>query len=199
MRLTTFHLASTLALACAAPLYAQSTGLEDMVGARAGQAEGEIQRRGYRNVGGEKSDDRSYTYWWSDERRQCVTIATMDGRYASVTPSPAPDCRQPADRHGEEARNGGRDRSGRDGDDRRPHRSGEDHRRGSGYAAADELSYACRNAAAAEFDRRPSEITANYPIRQPYGFIVQGWFKDGERSRFFNCRFDQDGELVSVG
>ena len=34
---------------------AQSTGLDDMVGARAGQAEGELQRRGYRNVRTEKA------------------------------------------------------------------------------------------------------------------------------------------------
>jgi hypothetical protein len=75
---------------------AQSTGLEDMVGARAGQAEGEIQRRGYMNVRGEKGDDRSYTYWWNADRRQCVVIATMDGRYRSIQPTTPPDCRQSA-------------------------------------------------------------------------------------------------------
>jgi hypothetical protein len=75
---------------------AQSTGLEDMVGARAGQAEGAIQARGYRFIRGEKGDDRSYTYWWNADRRQCVTIATMNGRYDSITPTTPPDCRQPA-------------------------------------------------------------------------------------------------------
>jgi hypothetical protein len=75
---------------------AQSTGLEDMVGARAGQAEGELQRRGYQNIWGEKGDDRSYTYWWNAQRRQCVSIATMNGRYDSITPTTAPDCRQSA-------------------------------------------------------------------------------------------------------
>ncbi|MGY4397228.1 hypothetical protein ACVWZA_002422 [Sphingomonas sp. UYAg733] len=75
---------------------AQSTGLEDMVGARAGQAEGELQRRGYQNIRGEQGDDRSYTYWWNAERRQCVSIATMNGRYDSITPTTAPDCQQSA-------------------------------------------------------------------------------------------------------
>ncbi len=75
---------------------AQSTGLDDMVGARAGQSEGELQRRGYVNTGGSKSDDRSYTNWWNAARRQCVTIATMNGRFDSITPTTAPDCRQPA-------------------------------------------------------------------------------------------------------
>ncbi len=91
--LTVSLLLSTFAPAIAA---AQSTGLEDMVGARAGQAEAELQRRGYTNIRAEKGDDRSYGYWWNAERRQCVTIATMDGRYNSVQPTTPPDCRKPA-------------------------------------------------------------------------------------------------------
>ena len=75
---------------------AQSTGLEDMVGARAGQGEQALRQRGYVNVRSEQGDDRAYTYWWNAERRQCVTIATMDGRYSSVQPTLPPDCRQPA-------------------------------------------------------------------------------------------------------
>jgi hypothetical protein len=67
-----------------------------MVGARAGQAEGELQRRGYRYSGGQQGDDRSYSNWWNADRRQCVTIATMNGRYNSITPTTGPDCRQPA-------------------------------------------------------------------------------------------------------
>lgn len=82
-------------LVATTPALGQSTGLEDMVGARAGQAEGELQRRGYVNTGGSAGDDRSYTNWWNANRRQCVTIATMDGRYASITATTAPDCRQP--------------------------------------------------------------------------------------------------------
>lgn len=85
-----------LAGLAAASAHAQSTGLEDLAGARAGQAEGELQRRGYVNIRGEKGDDRSYTYWWNADRRQCVSIATMDGRYSSIQPTTAPDCRQPA-------------------------------------------------------------------------------------------------------
>ncbi|AJP72117.1 hypothetical protein [Sphingomonas hengshuiensis] len=89
---------TSLLLSTLVPLsaHAQSTGLEDMVGARAGQAEGELQRRGYVNTGGSKSDDRSYTNWWNAARRQCVTISTMNGRYDAITPTTAPDCRQAA-------------------------------------------------------------------------------------------------------
>lgn len=75
---------------------AQSTGLEDMVGARAGQAEAELQRRGYAFVRSEQGDDRGYSYWWNASRRQCVTIATMEGRYNSIQPTLPPDCRQSA-------------------------------------------------------------------------------------------------------
>jgi hypothetical protein len=75
---------------------AQSTGLEDVVGARAGQGEMELQRRGYVNIRGEQGDDRAYTYWWNADRRQCVSIATMEGRYNSIQPTTAPDCRKPS-------------------------------------------------------------------------------------------------------
>lgn len=91
--LTVSLLLSTFAPAIAA---AQSTGLEDMVGARAGQAEAELQRRGYTSIRAEKGDDRSYAYWWNASRRQCVTIATLEGRYDSIQATTPPDCRKPA-------------------------------------------------------------------------------------------------------
>ena len=90
-------IATAVLLGAAIPAVAdaQSTGLEDMVGARAGQAEMELQRRGYVNIRGEQGDDRAYTYWWNADRRQCVSIATMEGRYNSIQPTASPDCRKP--------------------------------------------------------------------------------------------------------
>lgn len=172
-----------IASVLAVPAAAQDTPLElrDMVGARAGQAEGELQRRGYRNVGGEKGDDRSYAYWWNAERQRCVTVATMDGRYDSITTSPKPDCQQRV--------------SGREGN--RNSERGRD-RRGSGIAAPYELSQICRDEAAARWDRRPSELTVNAPIQQRTGAITQGWFQDGDRTKFFNCRFDENGRFLGV-
>ncbi|WP_380780026.1 hypothetical protein [Sphingomonas sp. R86520] len=78
------------------PSSGQSIGLEDMVGARAGQAEAEVRHRGYTNIRAEKGDDRSYAYWWNADRRQCVVIATMEGRYNSIQATTPPDCRKPA-------------------------------------------------------------------------------------------------------
>jgi hypothetical protein len=66
----------------------------DLVGARAAGAETAIQSRGYVFVKTETGDDRKYSYWWNARMRQCVTVATMEGRYASITLSPAPDCKQ---------------------------------------------------------------------------------------------------------
>ncbi len=95
-QLSRFTTALLLGAVLPAVADAQSTGLEDMVGARAGQGEMELQRRGYVNVRGEQGDDRAYTYWWNADRRQCVSIATMEGRYNSVQPTTPPDCRKPA-------------------------------------------------------------------------------------------------------
>lgn len=196
--------AMTLAIATPSLLHAQAPGLEDMVNARAGQAEAELQRRGYRNMGGEKGGDRSYAYWWNADRRQCVSIATRNGRYVSITPTTAPDCRQSA--------NADRGRSPYYRDDRRypddrrysddrrypdGRRYSSDRRRGLG-AYPDELSRRCKAEAAQSFDRRPGDITANAPIKQRNGYVVQGWFDRRSGSKFFNCRFDEDGRFLGV-
>lgn len=89
-------LAATSAGVLALPAFAQDTpyDLRDMVNARAGQAEGELQRRGYTYVRGESGSGRAWAYWWSVERRQCVSIATANGRFASIITTPPADCRQ---------------------------------------------------------------------------------------------------------
>jgi hypothetical protein len=94
--LSEFTVALFLSATLPASAHAQSTGLDDMVGARAGQGEMEVLRRGYVNIRGEQGDDRKYTYWWNADRRQCVSIATMEGRYTSIQPTTPPDCRKPA-------------------------------------------------------------------------------------------------------
>jgi hypothetical protein len=113
--------AIVLALA-ASPVQAQSPSeLSDLVGARAAGAENEMQARGYHLVRAEKSDDRSYGYWWNASSRRCVSVATMDGRYDSITSTPAPDCNQSGGEH-------------RTQSDRRDHGSDDDRRgRDDGY------------------------------------------------------------------
>ncbi len=55
--------------------------LRDLVGARAGQAENTVKKRGYRWV---KSDDSGYSYWLEGRTNYCVTIQTDQGRYQSI-------------------------------------------------------------------------------------------------------------------
>ncbi|MEH2212395.1 hypothetical protein [Nostoc sp.] len=55
--------------------------LRDLVGARAGQAENTVKKRGYRWV---KSDDSGYSYWLEGKTNYCVTIQTDQGRYQSI-------------------------------------------------------------------------------------------------------------------
>lgn len=76
------------------------SALDDLVGARAAGGENAMRTRGYSLVKTEKGDDRSYTYWWSASKKQCVTVATMDGRYDSITSTLAPDCGQREERRG---------------------------------------------------------------------------------------------------
>ena len=181
-------LAIALSASASVPASARSgsTGLNDLVGARAGQAEAELQRRGYRNVRGEKGDDRSYAYWWSEDRNQCVSIVTANGRYESITPTTAPDCRISQYDRGRSDRYSGDVRHSRH------------HMPARGISDVTELQSICRAEASGRFDRRPSDLTVNAPISQRNGAIVQGWFNEGRRSKFFTCRFDEDGRFINV-
>ncbi len=65
--------------------YAHSVELNDLVDARGSSADGEMGRRGFRNVGGLKSGMTSYTYWFNARTRQCVQMGVADGRVANIT------------------------------------------------------------------------------------------------------------------
>ncbi|WP_235654666.1 hypothetical protein [Sphingobium yanoikuyae] len=68
------------------------SGLSDLVGARAAGGETQMKARGYDFVKVEKGDDRSYATWWNRDKQRCVTVATMDGRYDSITETLPVDC-----------------------------------------------------------------------------------------------------------
>ncbi|TCU56008.1 hypothetical protein EDF58_106299 [Novosphingobium sp. PhB57] len=92
VRISMPMLALVLALSAQAAGAQAPQGLADLVGARAAGGETELRARGYERVKAEKSDDRSYTYWWSASRSQCLSVATKEGRYDSIVATPAPDC-----------------------------------------------------------------------------------------------------------
>ncbi len=93
-------LAAGLAVAQVTP-----SDVRDLVGARAAGGESELAARGYVNTGGRTGDDRKWTYWWNERRGVCLSVATAEGRYASVVSTPAADCDQGRD----PARDRGRD------------------------------------------------------------------------------------------
>lgn len=66
--------------------------LRDLVGARGGQVESELGRRGYRWVSVESGRDRKWSNWWNAATRTCVTITTAEGRYVAITTSPPSLC-----------------------------------------------------------------------------------------------------------
>lgn len=84
-----------MGLALAGPALAQSTppDVRDLVGARAAGAENALTTRGYANVRTQAGDDRKWTYWWNGRRNICLSVTTMNGRFDSITATPAPDCR----------------------------------------------------------------------------------------------------------
>ena len=81
-----------IAAMAATPVFAQTPpALSDMVGARAGQAEGELQRRGYQATNrSEVVGDGRMTYW--RRGNDCVAIMTRDGRYASINQAGRNEC-----------------------------------------------------------------------------------------------------------
>ncbi|WP_312781531.1 hypothetical protein [Brevundimonas sp.] len=76
-------LAAAALLTASVPVSAQTPpDLRDLVAARAGQAEGEVQRRGYTFVRTQEGADTKWSYW--RRGNDCVQITTTDGRYASI-------------------------------------------------------------------------------------------------------------------
>jgi outer membrane murein-binding lipoprotein Lpp len=74
----------------AAPLSAEVRSLEGM---RARNLDSEMNRLGFRNVGGYKTDDASITTWWNPNGEQCVNVTTRDGRVAATESIFAGNCK----------------------------------------------------------------------------------------------------------
>lgn len=68
--------------------------VSDLVGARASSGEDSLRNRGYTYVKGNKSNNRSFTYWWSNSRSACIMVTTYDGRYESIVGTNSSECGQ---------------------------------------------------------------------------------------------------------
>jgi hypothetical protein len=86
--------AIAMAIAPIAATAKSASNLSDLVGARAGQAEGDLESRGWTLITGHKGGSASYNYWWNRDRKDCVMVTTRDGRYSSITDTSASDCNQ---------------------------------------------------------------------------------------------------------
>lgn len=67
-------------------------GLNDLVGARAGQAEQAVTQRGYELRNSKQVADSSVTYWFEKGTGNCVAIRTTDGRYGAIVYTADRDC-----------------------------------------------------------------------------------------------------------
>jgi len=61
-------------------------------GAKAGQAEGELERRGYSYATGSTSGSSKYSSWYNRSTGRCVMIRTEEGRYQSIVQTNPVDC-----------------------------------------------------------------------------------------------------------
>ncbi|BAQ60459.1 hypothetical protein GM3708_865 [Geminocystis sp. NIES-3708] len=66
--------------------------LEDLVGARAGQAEGELIKRGYTYRNTVTFDGGKSAYYIEDKTGYCVEVGTVEGRYSSIIYNASDKC-----------------------------------------------------------------------------------------------------------
>lgn len=64
--------------------YHPSVDISDLNGARAAGADGEMTRRGFKNVDGFKSGNTAYTIWSRRETHQCVQMTVADGNVYDI-------------------------------------------------------------------------------------------------------------------
>lgn len=68
-------------------------GFHDMMGMRAAYLDSEMQKRGFRNVGGLQGGGAARTTWWNGQRRQCVSVVTRNGQVDEVHSIATSSCR----------------------------------------------------------------------------------------------------------
>lgn len=67
--------------------------VSDLIGAKGASGQTQLEARGYQFVTVNTVRDTKWSFWWSDRQQQCISVATTDGRYASINSVPAANCR----------------------------------------------------------------------------------------------------------
>ena len=84
---------AVLLAASATPAIAQTPpDVADLIGARAAGGETQLEARGYRFVTTNVVRDTKWSFWWSERQRQCISVATAEGRYNAIGAVPAANC-----------------------------------------------------------------------------------------------------------
>lgn len=95
-KFTAAALAASLALT-GAPAFAQSRApndLNDLIDAKGGDGEFQMQSRGYSMHHTARSGSSVYSYWWQGSDKKCVRVRTEDGRYQQINTVGNGDCGQ---------------------------------------------------------------------------------------------------------
>ncbi len=86
-------LATILLIASSRQAVAQTPpDVSDLAGASGSGGETQLEARGYHHIMTNTVRDTKWSFWWSDKRRQCISVATNDGRYAAISVVPTANC-----------------------------------------------------------------------------------------------------------
>ncbi|WP_269792165.1 hypothetical protein [Stenotrophomonas sp. Iso1] len=88
-QLTTCLVATAMSL----PVFAQTPpDVTDLVGARGAGGETQLLSRGYEQRDSNTVGDQRFSFWWKAKSSQCISVSTVEGRYASIQSVPAANC-----------------------------------------------------------------------------------------------------------
>lgn len=91
MRHLVLMIAATAALSSTASAQTPPD-VADLVGARGAGGETQLLSRGYEQRQSNTVRDQRFTFWWNGNSQRCISVSTVDGRYASIQPVPAENC-----------------------------------------------------------------------------------------------------------
>ena len=70
----------TQSLSHSQPTRPAQQGISSLLGMRASYLDAEMESRGFQNKGGYQDAGAAHTMWWNRSTRECLAIATRDGR-----------------------------------------------------------------------------------------------------------------------
>ena len=97
---------------------ASTSHLDDLIDMRASSGEHQLEERGYTYKNTVKVSSSSITYWWSEDREQCIAVTTKEGRYSAIMNQPSTVCGNSSSSH---SRDNKHDHDNRHEQDRHEH------------------------------------------------------------------------------